>query len=62
MYQVNFTLRRRFRLTGDPRAYRDLCGSQPAPFAPFDTGRFKLLSASPELFFRLGMASSPCGR
>ena len=55
IYQVNFTLRRRFRLTGDPAAfYRDLCGSQLAPFCAFlDTGRFKLLSASPELFFRL---------
>ena len=55
IYQVNFTLRRRFRLTGDPAAfYRDLSSSQQAAFCAFlDTGRFKLLSASPELFFRL---------
>ncbi|MCM2356859.1 MAG: aminodeoxychorismate synthase component I [Geobacteraceae bacterium] len=54
-YQVNFTLRRRFRFAGDPAAfYRDLCRSQQAPFCAFlDIGRFQLLSASPELFFRL---------
>lgn len=55
VYQVNFTLRRSFRLAGDTAAfYRDLCGSQQAPFCAFiDTGRFRILSASPELFFRL---------
>jgi len=54
-YQVNFTMRRRFRFTGEPRAfYRGLCRSQEAPFCAFlDLGRFQVLSASPELFFRL---------
>jgi para-aminobenzoate synthetase/4-amino-4-deoxychorismate lyase len=54
-YQVNFTLRRRFRYTGDPTPfYRSLCAAQTAPFSAFiDTGRFQILSASPELFFRL---------
>ncbi len=54
-YQVNFSLRQHFRLNGSPFAwYRDLCRAQRAPFCAFiDTGRFQLLSASPELFFRL---------
>jgi para-aminobenzoate synthetase/4-amino-4-deoxychorismate lyase len=54
-YQVNFTLRERFHLSGSPLAlYRDLCRSQPAPYCAFiDTGRFSVASASPELFFRL---------
>jgi para-aminobenzoate synthetase/4-amino-4-deoxychorismate lyase len=54
-YQVNFTLRQRFRFAGEPAAfYRDLCRSQQASFCAFlDIGRFQLLSASPELFFRL---------
>lgn len=54
-YQVNFTLRRRFHCAGDATAlHRNLCDSQPASFCAFiDTGRFQLLSASPELFFRL---------
>jgi para-aminobenzoate synthetase / 4-amino-4-deoxychorismate lyase len=55
VYQVNLTLRNRFRFTGDPFAlYRQLRHSQQAAFSAFlDTGRFKILSASPELFFRL---------
>jgi para-aminobenzoate synthetase/4-amino-4-deoxychorismate lyase len=54
-YQVNLTIRRTFSFAGDPFAfYRDLCRSQRAPFCAYlDMGRFKLLSASPELFFRL---------
>jgi para-aminobenzoate synthetase/4-amino-4-deoxychorismate lyase len=54
-YQVNLTMRRTFSFAGNPFAfYRDICRSQRAPFcAFFDLGRFKLLSASPELFFRL---------
>jgi para-aminobenzoate synthetase/4-amino-4-deoxychorismate lyase len=54
-YQVNLTMRRTFSFAGDPAAfYRDLCRSQRAPFCAYlDLGRFKLLSASPELFFRL---------
>ena len=54
-YQVNFTLRQRFRFAGKPAAfYQDLCRSQRASFCAFlDIGRFQVLSASPELFFRL---------
>ncbi|HEY6008961.1 MAG TPA: aminodeoxychorismate synthase component I [Geobacteraceae bacterium] len=54
-YQVNFTLRHHFRLEGDPRAfYGDLCRTQLAPYCAYiDTGRYRILSASPELFFRL---------
>ena len=54
-YQVNLTLRNRFRFTGEPAdLYRRLRRSQQAAFSAFlDTGRFQILSASPELFFRL---------
>ncbi|HEY6837755.1 MAG TPA: aminodeoxychorismate synthase component I [Geobacteraceae bacterium] len=54
-YQVNFTMRLSFRLDGDPLAcYRDFCRSQQAPYCAWiDTGAFRILSASPELFFRL---------
>jgi para-aminobenzoate synthetase / 4-amino-4-deoxychorismate lyase len=55
VYQVNLTLRNRFHFTGEPLAlYRQLRNSQQAAFSAFmDMGRFKILSASPELFFRL---------
>ena len=54
-YQVNFTMRLRSTLTGDPRGlYRDLCFAQRGAHAGYvDTGRHRILSASPELFFRL---------
>jgi para-aminobenzoate synthetase/4-amino-4-deoxychorismate lyase len=54
-YQVNFTMRRRFQFSGSPEAlYAELCRSQPTPYSAFiDTGRFQVLSASPELFFKL---------
>jgi para-aminobenzoate synthetase/4-amino-4-deoxychorismate lyase len=54
-YQVNLTMRRTFSFAGDPAAfYRDLCRSQRAPFCAWlDLDRFKILSVSPELFFRL---------
>jgi para-aminobenzoate synthetase/4-amino-4-deoxychorismate lyase len=54
-YQVNYTLRQRFSFTGsEPAFYRDLCRSQRAQHCAFlDTGRYAVLSASPELFFRL---------
>jgi para-aminobenzoate synthetase/4-amino-4-deoxychorismate lyase len=54
-YQVNLTMRRTFNFAGNPAAfYRDLCRSQRAPFCAYiDLDRFKVLSASPELFFRL---------
>ncbi|HUL85355.1 MAG TPA: aminodeoxychorismate synthase component I [Actinomycetota bacterium] len=54
-YQVNYTLRLRARVDGDPRGlYRDLCFAQHGRYAAYlDLGRFRVLSASPELFFRL---------
>ena len=54
-YQVNFTLRLRAEVDGDPRGlYRDLCFAQRGAYAGYlDTGRFRVLSASPELFFRI---------
>ncbi len=54
-YQVNFTFRMRADFEGDDRAlYRDLCRSQRAPYTAYlNTGRFRILSASPELFFAL---------
>jgi para-aminobenzoate synthetase/4-amino-4-deoxychorismate lyase len=53
-YQVNLTFLQRFAFDGSPCAwYRDLCRSQRAPFCAYiDTGRWQILSASPELFFR----------
>jgi para-aminobenzoate synthetase/4-amino-4-deoxychorismate lyase len=52
-YQVNYTLRQRFKVEGDPFVlYRRLAAAQRAPFCAWlDTGRFRVLSASPELFF-----------
>lgn len=53
-YQVNFTHRLRAEV-GDPGAiYRRLAGAQRADFCAYiDTGRFKIVSASPELFFQI---------
>ncbi len=54
-YQVNHTLRLRATVAGDPRGlYRDLCYAQRGAYASYlDTGRVRVLSASPELFFRI---------
>jgi len=54
-YQVNHTLRLRARIAGDPRGlYRDLALAQRGAFAAYlDLGRYRVLSASPELFFRV---------
>jgi para-aminobenzoate synthetase / 4-amino-4-deoxychorismate lyase len=54
-YQVNHTMRLRSRVEGDPRGlYRDLCYAQRAAFAAYlDLGHYRILSASPELFFEL---------
>ncbi len=54
-YQVNFTFRLRADFTGDDRAfYRDLCRAQQASYSAYlDLGRYRILSASPELFFAL---------
>ena len=53
-YQVNFTLACLFDIVGDPLAlYRDLRAAQPVPFAGYiDTGAWRVLSHSPELFLR----------
>jgi para-aminobenzoate synthetase/4-amino-4-deoxychorismate lyase len=54
-YQVNHTMRLRSRVEGDARGlYRDLCYAQRAAYAAYlDLGRYRILSASPELFFEL---------
>ncbi|MGH2636286.1 MAG: aminodeoxychorismate synthase component I [Actinomycetota bacterium] len=54
-YQVNHTLRLRARIAGDERGfYRDLALGQRGAFAArLDLGRYRVLSASPELFFRI---------
>src|SRR3990172_8817523 len=54
-YQVNHTIRLRATIAGDERGfYRDLCIAQRGGYAAFlDLGRYRVLSASPELFFRL---------
>lgn len=54
-YQVNYTLRLHSRFQGDPRAlYRDMGQVQESALCAYlDLGRHVLISASPELFFRL---------
>lgn len=54
-YQTNYTLRLISRFEGDALAcYRRLNALQRPPYAAYlDTGRYKVLSASPELFFQL---------
>ena len=54
-YQVNHTLRLRSAVTGDERGlYRDLCFAQRGRYAAFlNAGRYRICSASPELFFEL---------
>jgi para-aminobenzoate synthetase/4-amino-4-deoxychorismate lyase len=54
-YQVNHTIRLRAAIEGDPRGfYRDLSLAQRGGYAAFlDLGRYRVLSASPELFFRV---------
>lgn len=53
-YQVNYTLRLRARFDGDDFAfYERLRAAQPTRFGAYvNAGRFRVLSASPELFFR----------
>lgn len=53
-YQVNHTLRMHARLAGDERGfYRDLALAQRGGFGAYlNLGRYRVLSASPELFFR----------
>lgn len=54
-YQVNHTIRLRSTIEGDERGlYRDLCFAQRGAHAAYlNTGRYRVLSASPELFFRI---------
>lgn len=54
-YQVNHTLRLRSTVRGDERGlYRDLCFAQRGAHAAYlNTGRHRILSASPELFFQI---------
>ena len=54
-YQVNYALRLNASFTGEPLAfYERMKRSQRANYSAFlDTGRYTILSASPELFFRL---------
>lgn len=53
-YQVNYTIRGNARLDGDDFAYYEqLRLAQASDYCAYlDLGRFRLLSASPELFFR----------
>jgi para-aminobenzoate synthetase/4-amino-4-deoxychorismate lyase len=52
-YQVNHTLRLRSTVTGDERGlYRDMCFAQRGAYAAYlNAGRYRVCSASPELFF-----------
>jgi para-aminobenzoate synthetase/4-amino-4-deoxychorismate lyase len=52
-YQANYTTRLRARFDGDPLAfYHDLAAAQSGGYGTYlDLGRFKVASASPELFF-----------
>ena len=54
-YQVNFTFKEKFDFKGDViDLYLDLRKSQPTPYsALIDTNEEKILSLSPELFFRI---------
>ncbi|HEX3298568.1 MAG TPA: aminodeoxychorismate synthase component I [Actinomycetota bacterium] len=54
-YQVNFTLPLEAEIRGDPRGlYRDLAFAQRGRYGAYvDTGTHRVLSASPELFFRI---------
>lgn len=53
-YQVNYTMRLRAQFHGDDRTfYRTLAAAQQAPYSAYlNIGRQRILSASPELFFR----------
>ena len=55
IYQANYTFRLRAAMQADPRAvYHDLCRAQRSLYcASLQAGRYRILSASPELFFRI---------
>jgi len=52
-YQVNYTIKKYFRFSGDPYAlFLKLCDNQKVPYAAFIKNDFEyILSLSPELFF-----------
>jgi len=54
-YQINYTLRLRSEIRGNERGlYRDLCFAQRGAHAAYlSLGRYRICSASPELFFRV---------
>ncbi|MBJ6802368.1 aminodeoxychorismate synthase component I [Geomonas sp. Red259] len=54
-YQINYTMRQRFSFAGCPRSFfSELCRNQPTPYNCYlECGRWRVLSASPELFFSL---------
>lgn len=54
-YQVNFTIRLRGSFEGDELAlYKQLCRNQRAAYSGYlNAGRYSVLSASPEVFFRI---------
>ncbi|GFO62709.1 aminodeoxychorismate synthase component I [Geomonas paludis] len=54
-YQVNYTMRQRFAFTGCSRSFFSaLNRNQPTPYNCYlECGRWRVLSASPELFFSL---------
>ncbi|WP_047981097.1 aminodeoxychorismate synthase component I [Ornithinibacillus contaminans] len=54
-YQVNYTIRMQSQFTGNPVAfYNHLANSQAANYSAYlDIGDFRILSASPELFFHV---------
>ncbi|WP_077328480.1 aminodeoxychorismate synthase component I [Virgibacillus siamensis] len=54
-YQVNYTIRLNAQFTGDSMAcFRQLANAQEADYAAYiNTGEHTIMSASPELFFRL---------
>jgi para-aminobenzoate synthetase/4-amino-4-deoxychorismate lyase len=53
-YQVNYTYRQTAGFEGDPQGfYADLLAAQTASYGAYlDTGRWQILSASPEMFFQ----------
>ena len=53
VYQVNYTHRLRATIAGDERGlYRDVCLAQRGAYAAYlNLGRYRIVSASPELFF-----------
>jgi len=55
IYQANYTFRLRAAMDADPRdVYEELCRSQRSSYcACLRAGRYRILSASPELFFRI---------